>query len=88
LIGELGQRLRIFVELRGEEMRRRHVAQKIEPEYRKLRQHPALVRNAGGQNVVECGDAIGGDDEELAVDAIHVAHLAAAVALDARQVGL
>ncbi len=68
-------------------MRRRQVAQKIEPENGKLRQHFALVGNAGGQDVVERRDAIGGDDQQPFVDAVDVAHFAAAEAFDAGKIG-
>ena len=69
-------------------MRRRDVAQKIEPEDRQLREHPALVRDSGGQDVIECRDPVGGDDQQLAVNAINVADFATAVALDAGQIRL
>ena len=44
LIGKCRQRLRVFLDIGRQKMRGREVAQKIEPEDRKLREHPALVR--------------------------------------------
>ncbi len=58
-------------------MRGREVAQKVEPEDGKLGQHAAFVGNAGGQDVVEGGDAVRGDEQNAAVDAVHVAHFSA-----------
>jgi hypothetical protein len=62
-------------------------AQEIEPENRKLRQHPALAGDARGEDVVERGDAVGGDDQQPPVDAVYVAHFAAPVEFDTRQIG-
>ena len=58
---------------------RHEVAHALEPEPRELRQHLALVGDAGAEHVVERGDAIGGDDEQLIADLVDVAHLAAAM---------
>ena len=52
------------------------VAQEIEPEQRKLREYLALIRNAGGQYVVEGGDPVGGDEEQVVPDAIDIADFA------------
>ena len=47
-----------------------------------------FVGDAGGQNVVECGDAVGGDDEQpVFVHAVDVAHFAAGMAFDAGEIG-
>ena len=64
------------------------VAQEIEPENGKLGQDLALVRNAGGQDVVERRDAVGGDNQQLSVHAIDVAHFALRVPFDSRQFGM
>ena len=65
------------------------VAKQIEPEKRNLRQHPALVRDAGGEDVVEGGDAVGGYEQQtLAVQYVHIAHLAAGVEFEFREVCL
>jgi hypothetical protein len=58
---------------------RHEVAHPLEPERRELRQHFALVGNAGAEDVVEGGDAIGGDEEQVVSDLIDVADLAAPV---------
>jgi hypothetical protein len=68
-------------------MRRRDVAQKIEPEDRELRKDASLIGNAGRQDVIEGGDAIGRDDQEALAGAVDVAHLALGVALDAGKIG-
>src|SRR5204863_6165091 len=52
----------------------------------KLGQDPSLVGNAGSQNVVERGDAVGGDNQQAVVHAIHVADLAARVARHAVEI--
>ncbi len=44
------------------------VFEEIEPEEGELREDTALVRNAAAQDVVEGGDAVRGDEEELPVD--------------------
>ena len=56
---------------------RHEVADVIEPERRQLREHFALVGNAGAEDVVERGDAIGGDDEQVLAEIVDVANLAA-----------
>ena len=63
------------------------VAQEIEPEDGKLGQHLAFIGDAGAQDVVESGNAVGGHDQQPAVDLVDVADLAASVALDAREIG-
>ena len=68
-------------------MRGREVAEKIEPENRKLRQHLAFIGNARGQDVVERRDAVGRDNQQTVADAIYIAHFAAAVAFHACEIG-
>ena len=66
-----------------------HILQKVEPEKRDLGQNPALVRDAGGQNIVERGDAIGGNKQQpVVVQPVHVADFAAGVKFELRKVGL
>ena len=52
------------------------VPRPFEPERGELRQHLPLVGNAGAENVVERGDPIGRDDEQLVAEVVDVAHLA------------
>ena len=49
----------------------------LEPERRQLRQDLALVGNPRAEHVVERGDAIGGDDEQMLAEIVDVADLAA-----------
>ena len=54
------------------------VFQKLKPEDRELGEHFALVRYAGRENVIECRDAIGSDeDQALVIQLINVSDLAA-----------
>ena len=41
--------------------------QEIEPEQGELGEHASLLRDAGGQHIVERGDAIGGDEQQVIV---------------------
>jgi len=86
LIAESAERRGILIHLRRQKMRWRQVAQKVEPENRELGQHFALVRDAGGQNVVESRDAVGGDDEKFVAHAIDIAHFAASMKISARKI--
>jgi hypothetical protein len=55
-------------ELRGvhrDEVMRNEVCHLLEPEARELGEHLAFVGNAGTENVVERGDPIRRDDEQL-----------------------
>ena len=73
----------------GDQMVGNDVFQEIEPEQRELGQHPALLRDAGGQHVVERRDAIGGHEQQvIVVDLVKVANLAAGVQLEVGKVGL
>ena len=67
---------------------RHEIAHALEPEPGKLRQHLPLVRYAGAEHVVERGDAIGGDDQQLVADLVDIANLAAAVKSQAIELGL
>jgi hypothetical protein len=73
--GGPGKRLHVH----RDQVVRDEIAHAGEPETRQLRQHLALVGNAGAEHVVERGDAIGRDDQQAIVDLVDVAHLATAV---------
>src|ERR1700683_3609218 len=89
LVGVFANRGWVLVHLGGDQMVGDDVGKIIEPEQGKLAEDVPLLGNAGGQNVVEGGDAIGGDKKQLLVaDAIHVAHLAAGVELEIGEVSL
>jgi hypothetical protein len=71
------------IDVGGDHVVRHDAGEKVEPEKRNLRQHPAFVRNARGQNVVKSGDAIGGDEKQaLVVNLVNITHLAAGVKLE------
>ncbi len=86
MIAKRGERRRVLTNLRRQKMRWRQVAQKVEPENGKLGQDLALVRDAGGKNVVECRDAVGSDNQKLLANAINIAHFAVGVKFDARKI--
>ena len=89
LIGILLQRCRVLVDIGSNQVVRNQVTKQIEPEKRNLCKHPALVRDAGGQDVIEGGDAVGGDEQQaLPVQDVHVAHFAAGVKFKFREVCL
>jgi hypothetical protein len=58
-------------------MVRRDLRQELEPEHGHLVQHLALVGNPGPEHVVEGGDPVGGDDQQVVAEVVHVAHLSA-----------
>ncbi len=65
------------------------VLQEIEPEQRELGQHASLLRDAGGQHVIERRDAVGGDKQQVVVaDLVQVADLAAGEELEVGKIGL
>ena len=66
------------VDVDRDDVVRHEVAEVIEPERRELREHLALVGNAGAEDVVERGDAIGRDDQQVLAEIVDVADLAAA----------
>ncbi len=73
----------------GNKMIGYQVTKKLEPEKRDLRQHPALVRNTGGEHIIEGGDPVGGDEQQtLLVEEVDVADFAAGMQLQFREVGL
>jgi hypothetical protein len=64
-----------------------NVAQEIEPEEGKLREHTAFMRNARGEHVVERRDAVGGYEKQMfIVEMVDVPDLAAGVELEFREV--
>ena len=54
----------------------------VEPEQRKLRENTALVGDLAVQNVVERGDVVGRDHQQLVAQVVDVADLALCVGLD------
>jgi hypothetical protein len=64
------------------------VGELSEPEQRELRQHHALVGDAGGQHHVEGADPIRGHDEQPVTEVVDVPDLAAAPHLQVRQARL
>ena len=79
----------ILVDIGGDQVVGDDVGEVIEPEQGNLAEDASLVGDAGGQNVVEGGDAVGGDEKQLLVaDGVDVAHLAAGVKLEIGEVGL
>ena len=56
--------------------------EQLEPEDRNLRQHGALVRNFVFQNVIERGNAVGRDEQQLVAEIVQVAHLALRIGPD------
>ena len=80
---------RIAIDIGGDKMVRRKILQQLEPEQRNLRQNPALMRDAGGKNIVERGDAVGSYEQEvLVIQAVNIAYFAARVQLQLWIVGL
>ena len=65
------------------------VFQEVKPEARNLREHPALMRNAGSQHVIECRDPVSSHKEQMvAPHLIHIAYFAAGKQLQIREVSL
>ena len=89
LVGVFADRGRILVDIGGDQMVGDEVGEVIEPEQGNLAEHASLVGDAGGQNVVEGRDAVGGDKKQLLVaDGIDVPHFAAGVKLEIGEVSL
>lgn len=65
-----------------------NVAQKFEPEKRKLSQHLAFVGDLRRQDMVESGDAIGGDEEQIVTNFVDVPYLASCMQRQSGQFGL
>jgi hypothetical protein len=65
------------------------VFQEVEPEEGELGEDTTLVRDAGTEDIVEGGDAVGGDEEELVlVERVDVAYLAAGSERETAEIGL
>ena len=63
--------------------------QEVEPEQRKLGEHPSLLGNAGCQHIVERRNAIGGNEQQvIGIDVVDIADLAAGMKLKFRKIGL
>ena len=84
LAGGLGERVHVH----RDQVMRDEIAHAAEPEAGELREHAPLVRDARPQHVVEGGDPVGGDDEQLIADLVDVAHFAAAVERQAFEIGV
>ena len=63
--------------LDGEEMIGDCVFEEVEPEGGDLGEDLAFVGNAGAEHMVECGDAVGRDKEQVVAQCVDVADLAA-----------
>ncbi len=78
-----------MVDIRGDQVVGDDLGEVVEPEQRNLVEHPSLVRDAGGQNVVEGRDAVGGDEKQLLItDGVNITHLATGVKLKIGKVSL
>jgi hypothetical protein len=65
------------------------VTEEIEPEERELRQDAALVGDSAAEDVIEGGDAVGRDEEELVVrQSVDIADFAACGKREGAEVGL
>src|ERR1019366_4150197 len=70
----------VFAYLRGDEVVGDDALEELEPEKRELGQHSSLLWYAGGQNVIECRDAIGRHEEQMFVtNLVKVANFSAGV---------
>ncbi len=87
-VGMLANGLRVAAYVGRDQMIGNDILQEVEPEQRHLREHSALVRNAGGQHIVERGDAVGRHEQQvLAVQIVDVANLAAGEKVEVFVVG-
>jgi hypothetical protein len=67
-LGCVGLELRwVISDIGGDEMVFYGVAKEVEPEERDLRENAALVRDSAAEDVVEGGDTVGSDEEEMLV---------------------
>jgi hypothetical protein len=82
------QDCRILRDICGDEVVGHDIAQQLKPEERELGQDFAFAGNAGGEHVVEGGDAVRGDEEERFADGIKVADFAAREQRKAGEIGL
>jgi hypothetical protein len=72
----------------GNEVIGHDVAEQLEPEERELSEDFAFARDAGGEHVIEGGDAVRGDEQQRFADGIKVADLAACEQREAGEIGL
>lgn len=72
----------------GDEVVGHDVAQQPEPEERELGEDLAFAGDAGGEHMVEGGDAVRGDEQQGFADGVEVAHLAACEQREAGEIGL
>ena len=82
------QNFRVLRNVGGDEVVGYDIAQQLEPEERELGKDFALTRNAGGEHVIEGGDAVRGDEQERFADGVEVAHLAASEQRQGGEIGL
>ena len=89
LVGIFADGCRILVDVGRDQVVGDDVGEVIEPEEGNLGEHASFVGDAGGQNVVESGNAVGGDEKQLLVaDGVNIAHLAAGVKVEVGEVSL
>ena len=89
LVGVFSDRRRILIHISRNQMVRNDVGEVIEPEQGDLAQDVSLVRDSRGQNVIEGGNAVGGNEEQLLVAyAVDVPHLAAGMKVKIAEVCL
>ena len=69
-------------------MVRHKTGQKVEPEERDLGEYFAFAGDAGGEHVIEGGDAIGSDEQQMFADGVEVADFAAREQGKAGEIGL
>ena len=76
----------------GEDVVGGEVTEQVEPEERELGEDPALVGDAAAEDVIEGGDAVGGDEEQVGLgrrsERIDVADLAAGEQGKSAEMGL
>ena len=88
LIRERLQLRRIFIDIGGDQMIRNQGPKPLQPEQGHLIQYSALVWDSGGKNIVESGDPVCGDDQQIVADPVNIPHLAAADPLQAGQISV
>ena len=74
-----------LVDVGSDQMVGHDVAEEIEPEEGHLSEDAAFVGNALGEDAVEGGDAVGGDDEKVVTGSVNVANFAAGKFLYSRE---
>src|SRR5208283_2374318 len=70
-------------------MIRHRLLEEVEPEQGQLGQHPALLRNAGGEHIVERRDPVRGHEQQMIVaNLIQVADLSAGEELEVGKISV